>query len=55
MQKLFASKAYTKMKRDKGDDVKRWNWQLRAHRPLDEIREEDEYLQNVEKISHKDD
>ena len=54
VQKLFVSNAYAKMKRDKGDDVKRWNWQLRARRPLDEVREEEEYLQNVEIISHQE-
>jgi hypothetical protein len=41
------------MKRDKGNDVKKWNWQARAHRTLEEIREEEEYLQNVENISHQ--
>jgi len=40
------------MKKDKGDNPRNWNWQMRANRHLEEIKEEEEYLRNVEKISH---
>lgn len=32
------------MQDDKGDIVANWNWQMREHRTMDEITEEQEYL-----------
>lgn len=40
------------MLEEKGDHVANWNWQMREHRTMDEINEEQEYLKHVEDISH---
>ena len=39
----------------KGSSEIEWNWQKRILRPVLEIQEEREYLQNVEAISHPED
>lgn len=38
----------------KGDNVKDWNWQMREPRIASEQEAEEEYLKNVELISHQD-
>ena len=42
------------MLKEKGKDVAKWNWQVRLGRDLHTIEEEEEYVQNVEAISHKE-
>lgn len=40
------------MLKKKGSETENWNWQLRANRKIDDLEEEEEYLKNVERISH---
>jgi len=40
------------MLKSKGTDPKNWNWQMRDDRVTEELEEENDYLTNVEKISH---
>ena len=40
------------MMREKGKDPKLWNWQMREDRNKDEVEEEQQYIDNVEAISH---
>lgn len=37
VNELFASQEYKKIKAEKGDEVAKWNWQVRKNRPLDVI------------------
>ena len=38
--------------KQKGRSIKNWNWQLAEDRPTEVIDEENDYLTNVEAISH---
>lgn len=42
------------MQEEKGNKPSNWNWQMREHKTMEEIIEEQEYLKNVEDISHWD-
>jgi hypothetical protein len=55
VRKLQKNRQYQLMKVQKGRDVANWNWQAREQRPMEEIEEEQDYLENVEEISHVDD
>lgn len=37
VKELFASQEYQKMQAEKGDEVGKWNWQVRSNRPLEVI------------------
>ncbi|CDW75758.1 UNKNOWN [Stylonychia lemnae] len=54
LSELYESEEYMYEMVLKGNNVKEWNWQMKESRTKAELEAEEEYLRNVEQISHQD-